>query len=202
MDAPVKTPVITMSLSLLLLAFSFLTLSSDDLMRRGALDPLLIRENEEWYRLFTALFLHADLLHMLVNVNLLYLIGLFLERWLGSIGYGLIFLGGGIGGNIAHVLLEPLDAVGVGASGSIYALLATSIMLMIRQIDHLERLEKLYLYLLILLGASGIIIGIILNFLNLPVRAGNWAHIGGLIVGVIAGAAIGWYRQRGDHSIE
>ena len=96
------------------------------LLRMGAMNPLLILSGE-WYRLLTAVFLHIGWLHLLMNLAGLFIFGSRLERKISAGEMALIYLGGGIVGNLAsllyHWLQQDYQVIGAGASGGIYALM-------------------------------------------------------------------------------
>ena len=66
----------------------------------GAAYPPLILENGEIYRLFTCMFLHFGVQHLLYNMLLLIFVGDMLEKAVGKMCYLMIYLGGGILGNL------------------------------------------------------------------------------------------------------
>jgi len=73
----------------------------------------------EWWRLFRAIWLHADIAHLALNVTLgTVLIGLAMGRYGAFIGLGCAFLAGA-GGNVAGLLIYPATHLGVGASGMV-----------------------------------------------------------------------------------
>lgn len=75
----------------------------------------------EWWRLFTAMFVHAGVIHLLFNMVALLNIGAVVERMVGRVPFVVLYLLSGVGGSIASVYWHPL-AVGVGASGAIFGL--------------------------------------------------------------------------------
>ena len=66
----------------------------------GAAYPPLILENGEIYRLFTCMFLHFGIYHIANNMLVLFVLGQRLEPVVGKIKFILIYLLGGLGGNI------------------------------------------------------------------------------------------------------
>lgn len=89
----------------------------------GALEPYAVVVQGQYWRLFTALFLHGGLAHLLFNVFALYVLGPPLERAIGGVRFTLCYLISGLGSSAGVVLLTVmgLDQVGqlVGASGCI-----------------------------------------------------------------------------------
>ncbi len=135
------------------------------------------------------MFLHAGLLHVLLNANLLYLFGLSLERRIGHWRFLLIFISGGLAGNFFHAFLESPDAIGVGVSGALYALIGADSVYLHQRRKILATPQRLYLYFIIVLAGMGLFVGILTTIEGFPIaiRAGNWAHVGGLLAGLVMG---------------
>jgi rhomboid protease GluP len=191
-------PIATLMLLAIIVAVGVaITLSPDRdaLLQGGANDPVAVRQRGEVYRLLTSIFLHAGLWHLLLNANLLYIFGLSLERKLGHRHFLLVYFIGGLAGGIAHTLFG--QSAGLGASGALYALLGADWMYLHYQRRTLTKPERLYLYFIVALGNAGLIIGwlIELGHFGIPVVAGNWAHLGGLLAGLVLGRFYIW-RQR------
>ena len=72
----------------------------------GAAYPPLILENGEIYRLFTCMFLHFGIEHLLNNMLVLFVLGSRLEQAIGKIKFLLIYLIGGVLGNVISLLIE------------------------------------------------------------------------------------------------
>jgi membrane associated rhomboid family serine protease len=94
----------------------------DVLHRIGALEPYAVVKGEYW-RLFTALFLHGGFLHLGFNLFALYVLGPPLERSIGTMRFAACYLISGLGSSVGVVALTTLgfvqDAQVIGASGCI-----------------------------------------------------------------------------------
>ncbi|MGI5146349.1 rhomboid family intramembrane serine protease [Plantactinospora sp. CA-294935] len=86
----------------------------------------------EYYRLFTAMFLHYGLLHLLMNMWALWVLGRSLEATLGPLRFLALYLVAGVGGNVAAYLFSPATARTVGASTAIFGLFAALFVIMRR----------------------------------------------------------------------
>ncbi len=136
----------------------------------------------ELYRLFTSIFLHAGLLHLLCNMYSLYIIGPQLESFFGKIKYTIIFIGSGIIGNLLSMSFLQENVVTVGASGAIFGLLGALLYFGYHYRVYLSGVIRSQIIPLIVLN---LIIGFMIVGVN------NLAHIGGLIGGVLLSMAVG-----------
>jgi membrane associated rhomboid family serine protease len=93
----------------------------DVLLKLGAKRTDLIVVEGEWYRLFTPIFLHSGVVHLLFNMVGLWNVGVPTEREFGWLKTGIIFFVSGFFGVVMSAIFVPL-AVGVGASGAIFGL--------------------------------------------------------------------------------
>jgi rhomboid protease GluP len=82
-----------------------------------------IWQDGEWWRLFTATFLHAGVAHIALNGVVLWSAGTALERLVGWRWLGAIFAVSALAGSVASLLADPPNIVSVGASGGIIGLL-------------------------------------------------------------------------------
>ena len=95
----------------------------------------MIIEGGEYYRLFACMFLHFGIEHLLNNMLVLFVLGSRLERVIGKIKFLIIYLVGGLLGNVISVLVElkSMDfAVSAGASGAVFAVMGAMIYIVIR----------------------------------------------------------------------
>jgi len=130
----------------------------------------------EWYRLVTAMFLHYGVLHLLLNMVLLWQLGRYLEAQLGPIRFSALYLLAGLGGNVAAYLFTPPNQGAAGASTAIFGLFAAIIIV--------NRRLKLDITALIPL----LVINLLFTF---TVPNISWqGHIGGLVGGTLVGLAM------------
>jgi membrane associated rhomboid family serine protease len=128
----------------------------------------------EWWRIVTAGFLHAGLLHIAFNMYFLYFLGTLLEPEIGRVRFGIIYFVSLLGGSFGALLFSP-HAVTVGASGAVFGLMGAAIIAMrARGIDPMQ--SGLGVTLLLNLGITFLIPGI-----------SKGGHIGGLVAGLIVG---------------
>lgn len=138
----------------------------------------------QWWRLLSAMFLHAGLLHVALNMWALWDAGRVAERLFGRLPYAALYLAAGVLGGIASINWQQ-DIVSVGASGAVFgvygALLAA--LLLRKDLLPLSIAKKLQA------SASVMIIYSLFNGMT-KVGIDNAAHIGGLVAGVLIGAAL------------
>jgi membrane associated rhomboid family serine protease len=93
------------------------------LHRIGALEPYAVLVQGQYWRLFTALFLHGGFAHLLFNLFALYVLGPPLERSIGAVRFALCYLISGLASSAGVVALTVVGLVHVaqlvGASGCI-----------------------------------------------------------------------------------
>jgi membrane associated rhomboid family serine protease len=90
------------------------------LVNAGAQVNFIVHQGQVW-RIFTAMFLHLNILHIALNMLSLFFIGTAIEVFFGKWRYLVIYLGAGILGGIFTYFLDPSSLVpSVGASGAIF----------------------------------------------------------------------------------
>ncbi len=173
----IKRPVITYTLIILNIIIYILT-SMFGLIDDFAVNRFYITHGEP-YRLFTGIFLHANLFHLIFNCYALYIIGMQLESFLGKWKYLAVYLLSGLAGSALSIFMST--GFSVGASGAIFGLLGSLVYFGYHYRVYLETVVK-----------SQIIPLIVINLLiGLMPGIDNWAHVGGLIGGVFATMAVG-----------
>jgi rhomboid protease GluP len=135
----------------------------------------------EYYRLFTAMFLHIEPAHIFFNGYALYIIGSYIERLFGHARFIVIYFLGGLTGSILMTILNYVDNVsGIGASGALFAIFGAEMVYLIRHRDILGKAASAQLRSLLFLLAINLVIGLLPGS-----RIGMWAHVGGLIGGLV-----------------
>lgn len=148
----------------------------------GAMQPIAIAEGQYW-RLITAMFLHANLLHIAFNMYALYLFGYLVEGAFGKVRFITIYFVAGFLASVTSYTFSDPRSLGVGASGAIFGLLGAWVAYNYRRRGSPMASAQL--------RWAGFLIAINL-FLGFSVASiDNFAHIGGLI----SGAAAGWVAE-------
>lgn len=143
---------------------------------------------ENIIRLFTCMFLHFGIEHLFYNMLLLIFVGDTLEKTAGKVRYLLIYLIGGLAGNILSVwagMDRAEYAVSAGASGAIFAVIGALIWIVLRNKGKLEGYSSQRL---ILVRGLSVVNGLTETGID------NWAHIGGLAGGFLLAVLL--YRKK------
>jgi membrane associated rhomboid family serine protease len=129
--------------------------------------------------MLTNLFVHADFGHILCNMISLYFLGSFLLRLVGERKFLITYFLGGIVGNILFILLASPFSTGVGASGAIFALGGALVMIA----------PGLRVFIIPIPIPVPLWVAMVIFLLISFVGAGiAWqAHLGGFILGLVAG---------------
>ena len=144
------------------------SLNSGWIFENGVLFGPFVAEGD-WWRLITSAFLHANILHIGMNMLVLWIIGPALEEYLGHGRYALLYLVSGLAGAAGALVWSPLSPA-VGASGAIWGIMGAALLLEWRRI---------YVF-----GgqAMGLVVfNLLFTFLIPGISVGG--HIGGLIGG-------------------
>lgn len=171
-------PVVTMLLALnIIIALAVYIPGLGDQIYFGGMGINFLIAEGEWWRLFTPMFLHAGMSHLLFNMFSLFVFGPELEKIAGKARFLTVYLLAGVFGNIATYFLQPLDYNSVGASGAIYGIFGAFGALVYYTKHILPQLRQIILPI--------IAIGVVMTFIQPNI---NWiAHIAGLIVGFLIG---------------
>ena len=127
-------------------------------------------------RIFTSMFLHVSIVHLILNMYSLYVLGSQLESFYGKFKFLIIYLVSGIAGNLLTLPLLQSNVVSVGASGAIFGLMGSLLYFGYHYRVYLGTVIKSQIIPLIVLN---LLIGFLVTSIN------NFAHIGGLVGGIL-----------------
>lgn len=175
-----KKPIITYALIAINVVVFILSVFNDAVLPMFAVNRELIVNFNQYYRLFTGMFLHAGILHLLFNMYALYIIGMQLESFLGKAKYLIVYLLSGIGASMLSIFFS--NSFSVGASGAIFGLMGALLYFGYHYRVYLDSVVKSQIIPLIVLN---LILGFTISGVD------NWAHIGGLVSGILATMAVG-----------
>lgn len=149
----------------------------------GAMYPAAVLAEGQYYRLVTSAFVHFGLPHLLNNMVLLIALGSYVERAFGKICYLILYLACAAGSStvsMVHMLRSGDAAVSGGASGVVFGMIGVLLFLIIRNKGRFEDLPWKRFLIMMLLA---------LYFGFATAGVDNAAHVGGLIIGFVVGAA-------------
>jgi membrane associated rhomboid family serine protease len=142
--------------------------------------------NGDWWRLITAAFLHYGILHLGMNMLVLWFIGPALEQYFGHWRYLLVYVASGLAGSAGVLFLAAhfpsQDAPTVGASGAIFGIMGAAVVLEARRIW--------------VFGGQAmglVVINLAITFLIPGISKGG--HLGGLIGGALCALAFSSLRR-------
>ena len=149
-------------------------------LKMGANFAPLIRQGEVW-RVITYMFLHASLLHLIVNMYSLYALGASVENFLGRWKFIVVYLVSGICGGLLSAATGS-NSISVGASGAIFGLAGALLYFGYHYRTYLGEAIKKQIIPIILIN---LLIGYLIAGID------NFGHIGGLIGGILCTMALG-----------
>lgn len=181
---------------LLLVAFYVLShISRPDFQLAGCMDNSAVRAGE-WWRVFTAMLLHANAAHLVSNVSFgMIFLGLAMGRYGSGLGLLTAYLAGAAG-NVAGLLFYPAPHLGVGASGMVMGGLGMLAAQSVTLLRHGFIRRKFAL--------RGVMAGVMLLVLfGLSPETDVLAHIAGFLTGLVLGGVwLGlpprWQNQKSD----
>lgn len=188
LPAPVATRIliginVAVYVAMVLLTRQFIQFDDATALKFGA-DYAPATVGGEWWRMLTSMFLHANLLHIAVNMWALRNLGYTAELFYGRRNYLIIYLLSGFAGSAGTLVWRP-GVVSVGASGAIFGVAgALAAMVYVKKLPVDRALLKRDI------GSIGAVIIYNLIFGAAIPIINNAAHVGGLIAGFILGYAL------------
>ena len=177
MRRPKKNQYYFIKLSLIIVGVFILQIFIPSFTESFHLNEKAISNYEIW-RFFTAIFLHASLIHLLYNLFALLFFGFALERLIGSRRFLIVFIFSGL---IANIISVNFYSNSLGASGAIMGIIGT-----LTVIRPLMMVWAFGLIMPIFIASLLWIIGDILGIF-FPTGIGNIAHLSGMGVGFLIG---------------
>ncbi|MCL2576804.1 MAG: rhomboid family intramembrane serine protease [Defluviitaleaceae bacterium] len=183
-----RWPIISIAVILinaLILGFMYLEgYNENNIMvpvRFGALVSENVIYKGEWHRLFNAMFLHFNFGHFFSNAFGILIFGTRLERYLGRRMFCSVYIFSGLLGSVftlIHSYYFQPHAISAGASGAVYGIVgAVFIYTRITK----RSIEGIGWYIMLIYIGLGFVIGFATPGI------GNFAHLGGLIGGILIG---------------
>jgi membrane associated rhomboid family serine protease len=142
-----------------------------------------LAHDHEWWRLVTAMFLHASIIHIAFNMLALYWIGTPVEQYLGRARYLGLYFVSGLAGSAGALIQAPLTP-GLGASGAIFGILGAMLIIEWQITGRLAGQAMTW-----------IVINLVISFSFSGISWGG--HVGGLIGGILVTLAYAHWSDRG-----
>ena len=177
-----KTPVVTYALIAINIIVFLLQYLHEDITLNYSVYNLGVIKYQEYYRIFTGMFLHAGIIHLAFNMYALYILGKQLESFLGKTKYILVYLGSGIFGSLMSLAINSGVVMGVGASGAIFGLIGSILCFGYYYRIYLGQVIRTQIMPLLFFNLA---IGFAIPEIDV------FAHIGGLVGGFLVTMALG-----------
>jgi rhomboid protease GluP len=149
---------------------------NETIIAAGALAHDPVAAGEYW-RLVSAMFLHGGWDHLVGNCLVLYIVGMASEHALGLAKTAIVYFASGLSGGLLSTLLTPGPSV--GASGAIFGLTASVIVVLYRHQHRFHLRDKRVGYVLAVWAAYQIFTGLVSPYID------NLAHVGGFLGGAL-----------------
>lgn len=164
------------------------TLDAQYMAEHGAMYPPYVAENGQYWRLFTSMFMHFGLMHILNNMVMLGAVGRIVEIAMGHVRFLIAYIVAGICGSVLSyvVMLHNNDyAVSAGASGAIFGMVGALVWIVIVNRGFYEGISRQQVIFMVILM---IYYGVSTSGVD------NWDHLGGLAGGFIISIVL--YRKK------
>jgi rhomboid protease GluP len=137
----------------------------------------------EFYRLGTSIFMHADAMHIVMNMLSLYMVGTMVEKLFSKVAYLSIYFVSALFGSFASIYMH-LGGQAVGASGAIFGLFGA---LAGFAFVHRNTMRKQFMSFMKNFGVI-LLINLVIGFAFPSIDVS--AHVGGLLAGIVGGLVI------------
>jgi len=157
--------------------------------------PAEIVAGQDYFTLFTSMFLHAGFLHIIGNMLFLWVFADNIEATIGNVNFIIFYLLGGLAASLVHIYLNPTSTIPtVGASGAIAAVLGAYMVLFPKNNIKIRFLVfKPFSMIAILFLGIWFVQNLYSGIGSLGIESAQsggtawWAHIGGFVFGILIG---------------
>jgi membrane associated rhomboid family serine protease len=181
-----KAPAVMGVIGVVVFVFFLQILLGQEVVRELMLSPSAI-DAGEWWRLLTPILVHGGVLHLFLNMYILFIYGPNVEEAFGTMRFILFFLLTGVMGSAFSYALPP-DNASVGASGAIFGIVGVLVAYLYRR--RRRQVIAQYLRGMGFFVVANLVLGFVLPGID------NFAHIGGLVGGLLLG--FGFDAGQGD----
>lgn len=158
------------------------------LMKMGAMNNYAVVAGHQWWRLFTAQFLHIGAMHLISNAIIIYYMGQYMEPIMGHVRFLVTYLLAGIGGNLFSLAFSADRGISAGASTALFGLFGAMTAIGLRNLHN---------PVISFLGRQAFVLALINLALDIFVPGIDiWGHIGGLITGFLLAIILGDHVMR------
>jgi rhomboid protease GluP len=183
---PLNKPFFTyILLGIIVVVFIAMTLAGGStnnqvLIRFGSNVGVLIMQGETW-RLFTSMFIHIGLMHLLFNAYALFIFGLEMERLYGPDRYITIYILSGLFGSLASFAWRGPMTFSAGASGAIFGIIGMNLAFFLLHRETFGNFGRQRMMNTVVIIAINLVFGFTAPGID------NLAHMGGLVAGFLMG---------------
>ncbi len=149
----------------------------------GVLHGYSVLIKGELHRLFSSLFLHADMMHIMMNMLSLFMVGQMVEKLFSKSAYLSIYFIAGLFGSFSSIYMHP-NGIAVGASGAIFGLFGALAGFAFVHRDTMQEQFMNFMKNFGLILVINLAIGLIFPRIDIS------AHVGGLLAGIVGGFMI------------
>lgn len=168
-----------------ILVFVVLVIGGDQMYYLLAQIGNLFFQQHYYWQLFTSLFVHFSIFHILFNMYGLYYFGRLNESHFSTVQFLAIYFGSGLLGNIASLYLIPSDVPSGGASGAIFGLVGSYVAIE-KRAQHM---------------GMAVIYAVLLFVQSSGPGVNIFAHLFGLVGGLVLGLAFSGKRHSSEYSV-
>lgn len=174
-----RIPIVSAGLVMInVVLFLICTFTGNLVYNMGSFSVLDL-QNGDYYRIFTSMFLHADIQHLINNMLILYGVGMLIEKEMGNVFFLPFYLLSGLGGNLLSGFFELRSGMyyrSIGASGAVFGMDGMLLALLLFSGHSLPNVTTKRVLIMIALSLYS-------GFTSYGVN--NYAHVGGLMTGFV-----------------